>query len=221
MGIYSSGGANLGSRVKAVIPTDWTSTMESLRNTLSDVFAEVALGAAVLDGRYLEVSGRFSSFPSNIVSKIDNAKPYHFWGAAYLARKNSIRFGAPAAAAQAAWLSHLGYQISATTTGRDPARAFFESAFGTANNKIRLDLAYAANGAHFGAQSIINLSDRTFDVNQTLQSLLRKGEDLKPLKLDQALALVAQNSVYTWLRWKRIFAPEAAMKIAKKVAQKR
>jgi hypothetical protein len=100
--------------------------------------------------------------------------------------------------------------MKSTTAGRDPVRAFSREAFEGANNKIRLDLAYASNGAVFGAESVNQLTANTFSVDRTLRTLLNEGENLAPLSIEEASKVIEGNGIEFWNRWNRIFAPKKA-----------
>ncbi len=213
MGIYSASGANISQRIDQLLDKVLKRvSMGSDGNTdIASLFETIALGSSVLDARMWKKADTFFSMPENVASTIENAKPYHFWGAAYHARKNTILHGSPSGASSAAWLAQLGYQMQARTAGRDPERAFKTAAFSVANNKIRLDLAYAANGTEFGSLSISKAAREHFDVDATLRVLLENGENLRAMEQMESVDMSGPGAVRYWTRWRRIFAPESAI----------
>jgi hypothetical protein len=188
---------------------------ETNRRYFSMLFAAINMGASVLDARTLAGAGHFYSLPRNVVSQVENSKPYHFWMSAYFARKAAIQFGNEGAAANAAWLANVGYQVRSSTVGRSPTRAFTVAAFGPENNKIRLDLAYSSTGAVFGSRSAEKLAAQNYDVNLALKNLLVAGEALPPMKKEDAEELFTGTGISAWRRWKRIFGPDQAIRTAR------
>ncbi len=209
LGIYSTSGGNIAARSAQLLG-------ESLPNyQVSELLAFFAVSSGVLDAELFFRGRPLFSIPLSVQSTVHTGKPYHFWMSAYLARKNVLLGRSESGSSAAAWLAQLGYQMRSTTVGRDPKRALSTPAFGVANNKIRLDLAYASNGAVYGARSASALSTARYSVDETVRILLASGEDLPPLDEKTALALVNGNGMGLWKRWTEIFAPRSAFRFVK------
>lgn len=209
LGIYSTSGGNIAARSAQLLG-------ESLPGyQVSELLGFFAVSSGVLDAELFFRGRPLFSIPTHVQSTVHTGKPYHFWMSAYLARKNVVLGRSKAGSATAAWLAQLGYQMKSTTVGRDPKRALVTPAFGVANNKIRLDLAYASNGAIFGARSANALSGARYSVDETLRVLLGSGEDLPPLDEKAAVALVDGNGIGLWNRWTDIFGPRSAFRFVK------
>jgi hypothetical protein len=203
IGLYSTGGSGFGKRAKAILET----ALFSYR--IPDLLNLFSASVASLDSQLFFAGKPLFSMPKNVQTAVNNGKPYHFWMSAYLARKNVLLGRSENGAATATWLSQLGYQMMSRSIGREPTRAFTTPAFGVANNKIRLDLAYASNGALFGARSAKSLSQTPYSVDETLRFLLRSGENLPAIDTEKASGMVSSNPVAFWNRWTRIFAPKS------------
>jgi hypothetical protein len=205
LGIYATRGANIGELVFHF--------MHGLGDAeaVAGSFAILGHGMGVLDARALKQGLPMFSFPKNIETEIDTSKPYYFWLTAYLAREASRKFGSIEGAMDAVWISQLGYQMKSTTNGRDPVRAFIVDPFDPANNKIRMDLAYAAAGSVYGARSVKSAFSGRFSINDGFRELLEKGDPLEKLSEAEANALWAGMGKDGFFRWKRIFNPDVVM----------
>ncbi len=206
LGIYSTSGGNIASRAAQLLGN----SLHEYR--ISDLLSLFAVSSGVLDAELFFRGRALFSLPSGVQSTVHTGKPYHFWMSAYLARKNVLLDRTEGGAATAAWLAQIGYQMKSTTVGRDPKRALVTPAYGVANNKIRLDLAAASNGAVFGSRSANALSAGRYSVDDTLRTLLASGEDLSPLDEKAAAALVEANGFGLWNRWTDIFSPYEAFR---------
>ncbi|MCM0607148.1 MAG: hypothetical protein KA715_13745 [Xanthomonadaceae bacterium] len=198
LAILSTGGPNINLRLRG-----FSSSFKDTRKYTGIFFQILALGVSVLDASAQIRFQQLYSIPKNVKISFDNSKPYHFWMTAFHARKTS--------SALAAWLSQLGYQFKSTTIGRDPKRAFIVDAFGDENNKIRLDLALAAQGAAFGSESQKSLSTAEYNADIALKALITSGDNLTPLAtVGEAEGLFQGTGLAAWLRWLAIFAPGSA-----------
>jgi len=170
-----------------------------------------ALGVIASASLYFDsLSPNLFSFPRGVQVNCDSGKSYHFWMSAYLAR----RFGSK----WAAYITDVGYQMKSKTEFRDPNRAFTEAWDSSANQKIRLDLAYSAAGAeygeferekHLGEQA--PKSDFYFDVDASLDRLETSSERLAPVSKADAADLWNDFGVPAFYRWNRIFHPEVGI----------
>jgi hypothetical protein len=183
-----------------------------LANTIKVATAVLMGGAMVLDAR-MAGSGHLYSFPSNVKTNCRSGKPYHFWQTAFFAREMAKKEGNAEGAANAAWIVEKGYQQYSETTGRDPKRAFMVPTFDSANNKIRVDLAFAATGASFGASSV-TANHKALDLDGALTEMVKSAKVLPTLTESEA-ASFNQNMVRMAegaFRWDRIFNGEAGFK---------
>lgn len=181
----------------------WTIFSADLVSTLSVYFDSVRLAK----------SEALFSFPSDGVrSTCDNGKPYHFWVAAYSARGAQRAGDTPSSASWGAYSLEVGYQMFAGTYGRNPLRDLKEGAYSTWNARNRLDLAYAAAGALYGARVETPLkSRRPYSIDrsylalyQTAGRLFRPGHttleravkdpDLKWLHAQQWISMMSPGT---------------------------
>lgn len=212
LGIYSTRGTNIGNTIAQFGYSFANGGARVPFEIAGYSFATIAHCTGILDAMRLEQGGRMFSYPPEIVSELDNSKPYHFWMSAYLAREGTRTTGNKEAGKNAAWLAQLGYQMKSETNGRDPTRAFQVDPYDPANNKIRMDLTYAAAGAVYGSRRAQNLTVPALDLNEGLRELILAGEPLLPLsKLDAAKQWegIGESGYF---RWKKIFNPDYILK---------
>ncbi|MGZ3689652.1 MAG: hypothetical protein ACXVBW_15215, partial [Bdellovibrionota bacterium] len=171
--------------------------------------AVIGAGEYILDGRRVK-SGHLYSYPPNVRSHCDFGKAYHFWIAAYLSRALAKSSGNGDAAAAAAWITHLGYQMRGSFGSRDPRRPFTEDVYGVTNNGVRMDLAYAAAGARFGVQSAAGIS-KGLDIDEALRELLRHADPtLAPMSKSEAGDQYSGTGISGYRRFHQLFAPDKA-----------
>ena len=181
---------------------------ETSRTILS--LAIIASGINVLDSLSLS-SKKLYSMPKEITTGCDFGKPYHFWLPAFLARKFGKELNNSDAAMYASYLSAIGYQMKSKTQDRYPNRAFMTKAFGLANNKIRLDLAFASAGAVYG-RNLVNGRHDDLNIDQGLLEMINDGQDLPVISLQESEDLFKQNlGIESYFRWKKIFAPDSSL----------
>ncbi len=140
------------------------------------------------------------SFPRGVKVNCDSGKSYHFWMAAYLSHRYQSKW--------ASYLSSVAYQMRSKTEFRDPNRSFQIPVNSIANEKIRLDLAYAAAGAEFG--NSVSYGSR-FDIDHKLDLLENAAEKIEPIDKNDASDYWAEAPLKAFYRWNRIFHPERAM----------
>ena len=115
------------------------------------------------------------SYPNTVKTSCDSAKPYHFWMSAYLGRKLAKDLNlSPSDAANYVMLAQKGYQtnremINGGKNGSNSA-IFKRDDFDPVHEVIRMDLAYTAAGATFGADSARS-KIRTYDVDGAIVEL--------------------------------------------------
>ena len=170
----------------------------------------VALGVISSASLYFDsLNHDLFSFPRGVKVDCDSGKSYHFWMTAYLAR----RFGSK----WAAYLTDVGYQMKSKTEFRNPNRAFTDRWNSVANQKIRLDLAYSAAGAKYGEferNQFFGSNEAEsfrFDIDEVTDVLEENSEKLPSISNDQANDLWNNYELGAFIRWNKIFRPEAAM----------
>jgi hypothetical protein len=203
IGLYATRGASIGETLFHLSPE-----LKPLAISMSTI----GTGMNVLDSHFFTV-GKNYSYPPNLNVSFDNGKPYHFWMAAYLSRRLSVEVGNKESASIATYLAQLGYQMKSATFGRDPARAFEIDAFAPANNKIRLDLTYAAAGARFGPLSIDEMTNKTYDLDMGIKTMLDGSKPLEPISVEDAKKKWEGAGVDGYFRWKKIFNPDVLLKV--------
>jgi hypothetical protein len=170
----------------------------------------IGTGITVLNSRTI-ASGHQYSYPPGVQGGCDNAKPYHFWMTAFLARKGAKETGDADAARGAAFISHLGYQMLSETYGRDPKQVFTHKCYDASNNKIRMDVSFAAAGATFGANSVTNQKTNV-DVDEGLRKMLSSSQCPGVLTSEESEAkwsgLMSGYGLAGFNRWSDTFAPQ-------------
>lgn len=142
------------------------------------------------------------SYPLAVHGGCDNGKPYHFWMAAYLARESLKKYGNPKAATLASYLAEAGYQFQTTTLGHVPGKWFTLPCRSIENDRIRLDLAWAAAGAYYGA------TGNEISADDVLTLSLKSIKCDPPISEAESKDLM-RNQPEAFLRWNRLFSTHA------------
>ena len=159
---------------------------------------------------FLAKSGKSYSLPYFFTTRCNYGKSYHFWMAAYLARKH--RAEGVRAAADAGYLSDVTYQMVSMTDGRDPVRPFREVWDSSTSNKMRIDLAFAAAGAWFGAAAgTIQKNSIAIDIDRAIERIHFAAEHLRPIVLKEGTTL--QTDPLLARRWFKLFSPATPMRV--------
>jgi hypothetical protein len=166
----------------------------------------ISTGITVLNSRSM-TTGHPYAYPAQVHSTCDNGKPYHFWMAAYLARRVAIETGDSEAGKIAAYLSEVGYQMRSLAGGRQPDRPFMAKTFDPGNNKIRMDLAWGGAGVNFGV-STLSKSKKGFDVDAALKKMLGAAVVMEPLAWDKVSSLWSGTGYEGYDRWTDLFQPK-------------
>lgn len=200
LAIISNGGPNTNRRITGL-------DLEALPKSSAIAFLSQAMGA--LD--YLKQKSGYPlySYPSEIKSKCDYAKPYHFWMSAYLSRelvKNKIanQENAPIFT----FLAQKGYQLNRDVIGDGGKQSKVLNAepFGPIKQIIRLDLSFAAAGSVFGANQNNNLTPiKQIDVDRATLALLKKAH-ASTSNISDSASFLEKYSV-----WSEQFAPDEAL----------
>jgi hypothetical protein len=171
-------------------------------------------GITVLNSRSMS-SGHPYSYPPSVASTCDNGKPYHFWMTAYLARLLTHDMAHPRSVRTAVYITSVGYQMMSTSSGRDPSLPYKLKSDAPQNQKIRMDLAYAAAGAEFGAlagsRTLKATESTTISVDQSLRNLLKNAAPLSALTEEEVQDLWSGTGISAYRRWMKIFNPIKAM----------
>jgi hypothetical protein len=182
-----------------------------------------------LDQLSIESNQRPYSYPPQIKTTCSYGKPYHFWMAAFLANKLGKQISDGMGAMYATYLAEIGYQMRSVTQGRDPYRVFVVDAFDPYNNKMRVDIAFAAAGAIYGMQTAIGEEIRSLDIDKALIAEIKHTSTVSALPASEAGKLWTgegvsdkgflgkyrqkywQSGAKGYFRWKKIIAPDAAL----------
>lgn len=200
LAIISNGGQNTKTRVGEI---------ES--SNKSDELSFIAKAMSALD--YLKQKNGLPlySYPSNIKTFCDSAKPYHFWMSAYLARelvkKNIVGVDD---AIKYSFLAEKGYQLnrnllSSWGSGK-VTNALSAEPYGPIHDVIRMDLANAAAGAIFGAKSAKNKSNEEINLDVSIISLLKKSNPHASLPNSGTL-----SELNTYMQFNNVFVPDTAL----------
>lgn len=201
LAIYSGRGANI---------TSLSSLATNENFPLLAALGVIGSCANILDSLTYQ-AGHAYSYPPTVTTYCDYGKPYHFWMSAYLARMVAKRTNEPVGAMHAAYLAEIGYQMLSDTFGRDPVKAFTEDTFSLWNNRLRIDLAFGAAGAAFGANSAQPGDNRPLNVDEALEAIISDSKVVASLSEDKAKELLGPKAgLETFRRWSAIFAPDAA-----------
>lgn len=170
----------------------------------------IASSMTYLDYLKLERGLPMFSYPANVKTTCDTAKPYHFWLSAFLARQLAGKQQIPRnTAMRTTFLAQQGYQIKRNlfiATGRNGISGVYaRENYDPVHQVIRADLAYAAAGAFYGAYSGTSMGSKVIDVNQSLVNLLKNSNAVDPVKAGQSIDLLESYS-----RFNKLFSPDSA-----------
>ena len=171
----------------------------------------ISSAAPYLDQLRIENGKNPYSYPTEVETTCSYGKPYHFWMSAFLARSMGIKLKDPKGAMIAAYLAEIGYQMRSATDGRDPKRAFTVGVFDTANNKLRVDVAFGAAGAVYGMRSASGQAQKTLSIDEAITRMLRAAKGEPTLSEADAQKKWEGLGIQGYLRWKTIFAPDEAL----------
>ncbi len=215
LGVLSTAGPNIQDRLDAFPGGSEVSKV---------ALAAIAQSIPILDQRSFQ-SGHPYSYPKELVTHCNNGKPYHFWMAAYLARRLSKTFGDADASRAAAFVLSEAYEMRKTGAGRDPVRIFREAPLADYANMMRIDLAYTSAGSAYGAGSNDKVSSKKeINVDLAVKQILLNARYESPLPSQEADRIWGYDSskpVYNidtklfhsaraFLRWKKIMSPKSA-----------
>ncbi len=204
LGAISNGGQNTSKRTDTFDP-DWT-----LQKSVS--LNLIAASMTYIDMKKEDKGYPLYSYPKEVQTTCNTQKPYHFWMSAYLARELRKQNISEDTAERAVYIAEQGYQIrrgAAATTNSILTREPFDPA----HQIVRTDLAFAAAGAVFGAQSMNKNPMKNLNVSAAIVSLIDAGAVKKAIPKAEAEKL---NLLDSYFKWTEIFAPEAALSKIKK-----
>ncbi|MFZ3228581.1 MAG: hypothetical protein WA160_00125 [Pseudobdellovibrio sp.] len=209
LGLISTGGSNMNHRVRKV----------GGGNQKSVALAFIANSLAYLDGKKTKFNKTLYSYPTSVKTTCDNAKPYHFWMSAYLSRELKKEGLAEDTAVNSVYIAHQGYHLKREAgypkgASNHPKRntILTREPFDPAQQIVRTDLAYAAAGAAFGADLMLESSSKKINVDKAIISLIKDSEVVPAKTKDQADGLSLPESYY---HWSNIFSPNSAIKSVK------
>ncbi len=203
IGIISTSGSNLMTRLSMLGATE--------------AYPEVSLSLMAMAGALplldvrSENSGHLYSYPPQIQTSCNQAKPYHFWMSAYLARELVKRGYSPESAASAVYTAEKGYMVFSDSGDRRPERSMMVPEFDSFNNVMRMDLAYAGAGATFGSESVLSLSPELRNVDEAVRELVRNEGPSPLFSHEEAKDNIDHSPFTTYWNWRRIFAPNLAL----------
>lgn len=182
--------------------------------------AIIETGTTVLN-HVSKSTGHIYAYPDKVTGGCDNGKPYHFWMAAYLARKTAQESDDINSAISSTYLAHLGYQMMAQTSGRYPEKPFTVETYDNGNNKIRMDLALAGAGAVYGASiGAKKPLNKNLNIDEGLRELLKEAGHKKVLSNEEAKKKWQGSGASGYFLWRSIFAPDSSLDIYKKSLRK-
>ena len=169
------------------------------------VSASIVFTAATeLDIHYRRNLKRMYSFPKEVASTCDTGKSYHFWMPASIARTVLKRTGKKDVARAVSNIISVGYQMRGNVLSRNADRAFTVAWNEAGNQKIRMDLAYAAIGSMYGSK--FNGASG-LNINKALEIILNKSKALPPLTEEQSKNQWTGTGYEGFSRWEDLFAP--------------
>ena len=204
VGVIATGGSNIGRRALGL-------KLGELSGQVKIALEAIAVSNGVLDFRS-ERTGHLYSYPESASSTCDTGTSYHFWMAAYLARRATESTGSAVGGAAAAFTTEKGYEMISTTGNRDPQRTFTVASLDDFNNVQRMNMAMSAAGAVYGANE---MQGRSVKLNQDdgLRELIRNSGQLRKLTPAQSDALWGTAAgVGAFRRWQTIFAPDSVFR---------
>jgi hypothetical protein len=201
LGVLSSNGNN---------SWDYIPCTETEDSGLKNTIKLLGLANSVLD-RMTAPQGFLYTYPRQVNSLCDYGKVYHFWMAAFLARRGAQQTKDPVGAAAAAFTLNKGYQFMKEDSGRDPRKAFIEDTFSNYVNNMRLDMTQAAAGAWFGALSAsgetVKISRQDFERGL---DLMFKGAKASPQNPNFDFPRDSTKLIAAYSTWKKTLNPDAA-----------
>jgi hypothetical protein len=194
LAIYGIRGAAMGTLDALTLPEN-APQVAALRMISSSMRLLDAYGGA---------NGKLYSLPAQVSTSCPFGRMYHFWLAAYLARRLVSEGHSPEAAVYAVHLSAIGYQFKSGTDGKSPTRTMSEDSHSDFNNSVRDSVAHNDLGAVYGA----------FGTGQSLQfdSVLKsKIAGSYALPKDERALINSWTSPYQFLRWKDVLGADAGL----------
>ncbi len=224
LGVIATAGPNLGGRTWTI---DNPASMRSVSSfgILSGEQSQLSLGLNLIASSMSHLDSLRSvrgaplySLPPEVNATCDNAKPYHFWMAAGIARDLTANGIHPSAAAAATYLAQVAYQLN-RDEGRTDGRGDLENiltrdSWDPVMQVIRTDLAYAASGTVYGVSLAPRRDPRPLqriNLDGTLRSLVEAAPDLPGLSEG-----AAERRVRSWggaggyARWSEVIRPGVA-----------
>lgn len=207
VGMLASSGPNLEMRLNR-FPGGREQTQKRL------ALATIASSLPILDHRSSR-EGHIYSFPPEVKGSCNTGKPYHFWYAAYLSRRAALETNQPDGAAASAFQAQKFYQL----TQRGDVRGILsDKTYSPTNEVIRADLAYASNGALYGANRAGNRTPQTLDTDQSLRTLLSKADEGSAgLPVKALKTVVSSERVNAYSQWTERFDANSAFAESMKV----
>ena len=206
LGLIGSASSNLATRIGAL----------GVLNQKTKALISIATALPYLDYmKSTEGKASLYSLPASVVSSCDNAKTYHFWMAAYLARmlanKNEI---GPDGIAAAVFVAEKGYQVSRNITNDRAGSAssiITKMPYDPVHQVQRMDLNFAAAGAEFGARSLT--TDTKLNLDQSLVSMIENSRVTPPVSKEEAKGM---GLISTYLKWEKEVSPNTALDAVEK-----
>ncbi|MBL7688539.1 MAG: hypothetical protein JNJ49_10930 [Bdellovibrionaceae bacterium] len=217
MGLLANGGANTFDRIRSMEGANISPSPPM--SQLGQALGFISNAMHVLDSMKQEKGYPLFSLPKDVRAACDNAKPYHFWLSAALARKLVVeeRFN-PKTAATSTFIAAKGYQV---IRGHFFKRGvsnlgiiLAQEAFSPIANIVRTDLAYSASGAHYGA-AFASGKRPNIDLDESLRELIRQAPTESPLSRSDAEMLVERHKFEALRHWDSKFKPNAAFEYLK------
>jgi hypothetical protein len=207
LGLLATSGANLSQRLM-FFPYSTDQTQKRL--ALQVLSASLPL----LDHRAGK-KGRLYSFPKEISGSCNSGKSYHFWYAAYLARRATLEGKNPEAAAATSFQAEKAYQLLRGTMGNGNASQLASSPLFTPNsNIVRADLAYAGLGAVYGAQKATDQDPHSSSIDDSIEALMKNAGQGDAGALIDIAAEFKEKPFNTYKKWYEKFNPNIAFSSA-------
>lgn len=214
LGVVANGGASSCQRALYLTRRDDsdinnTGHLPAARTTGPASLCLIGAGMNVLDFRKSQKGWPAYSYPNQIQAKCNYPKPYFFWMAADLAHSLKKDYGLDSqSAAAATFVAQKLYQVNRDVNGsanQGLDAVLNKSAFDPVHQVVRMDLAFAASGATFGASD--SSPPPPLNVDASFRQLLVDGPVLPPESRPSTGFL---NQVQNLYRWNQIFSPNSA-----------
>lgn len=203
--IISNGGPNIWQRLTGVF---W----KNPKNTSVVALSIIASGLTKLDYERSKNGLALYSYPKGIKVSCLYQKPYHFWMAAGLSYQLTHYEGLDTESTiNAGFAAQKAYQINRVNSGGNVGGSIGailnKEAFDPVHQIIRLDLAFAAAGAIFGAR-LEHYPNTVLDIDAGIKALLYASSIEAPKKFegDGILTKLAAFNL-----WEKIFSPNAVL----------